>query len=145
MAYTVTKVEKWTGEIDDRVGGLAAVLDRIAAAGVDLQAVVARRQPHLPGKGIVFLGPIKGAKAQQAATAAGLSRATDLFALHVEAPNKPGDCARVTRLLADAGINLRGLTANVCGGKYVLSLAFDTEDAANQAAKLLKGAGKKRK
>ena len=145
MPYTVTKVEKWTAEIDDRVGGLSAVLERLAAAGVDLTSVIARRQPHLPGKGVVFLGPIKGAKAQQAARAAGLTRATDLFALHLEAPNKPGDCARVTRLLADAGITLRGLTANVCGGKYVLSLGFDTEQTANQAAKLLKSAGKKRK
>src|SRR5205823_14760928 len=56
-----------------------------------------------------------------------LSRANDLFALRVEGANKPGDCSRVTRLLADAGINLRGLAANVCGTKYVLSLGFDSE------------------
>ena len=145
MPYSVTKVEMWTGEISDRVGGLNAVLQAVAAAGGDLQTVVARRQPHLPGKGSVFLGPIKGAKSQRAATAAGLSRATDLFVLRVEALNRAGDCARVTGLLADAGINLRGLTANVCGGKYVLALGFDTEAAAAQAAKLLKSAGGKRK
>jgi hypothetical protein len=145
MPYTVTKVEVWTAPIDDRVGGLNAKLEAIAEAGTDLQFVVARREPHLPGKGIVLLGPIKGAKAQRAASAAGLTRSGNVFALRVEAPNKPGDCARVTQLLADSGINLRGLSATVCGAKYVLSLGFDTEDAAAQAARLLKSAGSKRK
>jgi hypothetical protein len=145
MPYSVTKVEVWTGQIEDRAGGLCAKLEAIAEAGTDLQFVVARRQPHVPGTGIVFLGPIKGAKAQRAASAAGLNRATDLFALCVEAPNKPGDCACVTRRLADAGINLRGLTASVCGSKYVLTLGFDTEEAVAQAARVLKGAGGKRK
>jgi hypothetical protein len=144
MPYTVTKVEMWTAEIEDRVGGLSGKLEAIAEAGVDLEIVVARRNPQQPGKGVVFLGPIKGAKAQQSAQAAGLRRATDLFALRVEATNKPGDCAKVTRQLADAGINLRGLSATVCGAKYVLSLGFDTEDAAAQAARVLGGAGGKR-
>ncbi len=145
MSYTVTKVEMWTGAIEDRVGGLNAKLEAIAEAGTDLEVVIARRNPQQPGKGVVFLGPIKGTKAQQAASAAGLSRAGDLFALRVEATNKPGDCARLTRMLTDAGINLRGLSATVCGTKYVLSLGFDTEAAADKAAGLLSGAGTKRK
>jgi hypothetical protein len=145
MSYTVSKVEMWTREVEDRVGGLNSILEAIAAAGVDLEVVVARRQPHQPGRGVVFLGPIKGGKAQQAASAAGLSRATDLYALRVEAPNKAGDCAHVTRLLTDAGINLRGLSATVCGSKYALSLGFDSAEDATQAARLLQGAGGKRK
>jgi hypothetical protein len=143
--YTVSKVEMWTGEIEDRVGGLSAKLEAVAQGGVDLEVVVARRNPQQPGKGVVFLGPIKGAKAQQSAQTAGLRRATDLFALRVEAANKPGDCAKVTRMLADAGINLRGLSATVCGSKYVLSLGFDTEDAAAQAARVLSDAAGKKK
>jgi hypothetical protein len=145
MPYTVTKVEMWTGEIEDRVGGLGAKLEAIAQAGTDLEVVVARRQPHQRGKGVVFLGPIKGTKAQKAASAAGLARAPNLYALRVEGPNKAGDCAHMTRLLADAGINLRGLTATVCGGKYVLSLGFDSADAAGQAARILSRGGGKRK
>jgi hypothetical protein len=145
MSYTVSKVEMWTGEIADRVGGLNAKLEAVAEAGVDLEVVIARRNPQQPGKGVVFLGPIKGTKAQGAASAAGLSHAGDLFALRVEAANKPGDCARITRMLTDAGINLRGLSATVCGAKYVLSLGFDSEDAASKAAGLLSGAGNKRK
>ena len=144
MAYTVSKVEMWTAELEDRVGGLGAKLAALADAGVDLEIVVARRQPHLPGKGVAFLGPVKGTKAQQAAAAAGLTRAPDLFALRVEGPNKPGDCHNVTRLLAEAGISLRGLSATVCGSRYVLSLGFDTAADATQAAALLKRAGGKK-
>ncbi len=136
MSYTVSKVEMWTGEIEDRVGGLRAKLATLADAGVDLEIVVARRQPA--GRGVAFLGPVKGAKAQKAAAAAGLTRAPDLVALRVEGPNKPGDCHQLTCLLADAGISLRGLTATVCGSRYVLALAFDSEADAVKAAGLLK-------
>jgi len=141
MAYTVSKVEMWTAEIDDRVGALDAKLAPLADAGVDLGIVVARRQQ--PGKGVVFAGPIKGAKGQKAASAAGLTRATDLTALRVEGANKPGDCRKVTRLLANAGISLRGLTASVCGSRYVMTIGFDYEADAAKAASLLKGEGKK--
>jgi len=145
MSYTVSKVEMWTGEIADRVGGLNAKLEAVPGSGVALEVVIAPRNPQQPGKEVVFLGPIKGTKAQQAASAAGLSRAGDLFALRVEAANKPGDCARITRMLTDAGINLRGLSATVCGSKYVVSLGFDSEDAASKAAGLLSAGGQKRK
>src|SRR5262249_21507787 len=126
MAFNANKVEMWTGEISDRVGGLAAVLAPLAEAGVDLEVVVARRQPGMPGKGVVFLGPIKGAKAQQAAATAGLKKTPDLAALRVDGPNKPGECQRLTKLLADAGINLRGLAATVVGDKFTISLGFDS-------------------
>jgi hypothetical protein len=135
----------WMGEINDRIGGLAAKLEAVADAGADLEIVVARRQPHRPGKGVVFLGPVTGAKAQKAAGAAGLTRAPDLVALRIEGPNKPGDCYRLTRRLADAGINLRGLTATVVGKKYVLALGFDHDADATKAARLLRAAGAKPK
>jgi hypothetical protein len=144
MAYTVNKVDMWMGEIDDKVGGLAAKLEALAEAGVDLEVVVARRQPHQPGKGVVFLGPVAGAKAQKAASAVGLSKAANLAALRVEGQNKPGDCHRLTRLLAEAGINLRGLTATTVGKKYVLALGFDNASDADKAARLLRSTGPKR-
>ena len=143
MAYTVNKVEMWTGEIDDRVGGLAEKLEALADAGADLEVVVARRQPHRPGKGVVFVGPLTGAKVQKAAEAAGLTKARDLVALRVEGPNKPGECSRLARRLADAGLNLRGLTATVLGNKFALSLGFDSDADATKAAGVLRAAGSK--
>ncbi|HMC89284.1 MAG TPA: hypothetical protein VKI17_07035 [Gemmataceae bacterium] len=145
MAFTANKVEMWTGEIDDRVGGLAAVLEPLAEAGVDLEVVVARRQPGAPGKGVVFLGPIKGAKAQQAAAKAGLRKTPELTALRVDGPNKPGECQRLTKLVADAGINLRGLAATVVANKFTISLGFDSDADATRAGQVLKAAGSKAK
>src|SRR5262245_43114312 len=142
MPYTISKVDVWTREIDDRVGSLAATLEPLADAGVDLLFLIARRRTLVPGKGVVFLGSIAGAKGAKAAAAAGLNKATDITGLRVEGPNKPGDCHRVTRRLADAGINLRGVSASVIGRKYVLILAFDNADDAATAARLLRAAGK---
>src|SRR5262245_57252442 len=142
MPYTISKVEVWTREIDDRAGSLAATLEPLANAGVDLHFLIARRRTLVPGKGVVFLGGITGAKGAKAAAAAGLNKAADITGLRVEGPNKAGDCHRVARLLADAGISLRGLSASVIGRKYVLILAFDSAEDAATAAKLLRSAGK---
>jgi len=142
MPYDISKVDVWTREIDDTAGSLAAVLEPLANAGVDLSFLIARRRTLVPGKGVVFLGGITGTKGTKAAAAAGLNKATDITGLRVEGANKPGDCHRVTRLLADAGLNLRGLSASVIGKKYVSILAFDSADDAAKATKLLRSAGK---
>jgi hypothetical protein len=142
VAYTISKVDVWTRAIDDRPGSLAALLEPLAKAGVDLAFLIARRRTLVPGKGVVFLGGVTTAKAQKAAAAAGLQRAADIAGLRVEAPNKPGDCHRVARILADAGISLRGLSASVLGKKYVLILAFDSAADADKATRLLRAAGK---
>jgi hypothetical protein len=49
----------------------------------------------------------------------------------------------VTKILAEARINLRGLSASVIGKKYVLVLGFDSVADADKATKLLRAAGKK--
>jgi hypothetical protein len=145
MSYTVHSVDVWVGEIEDRVGGLAAKLGPLAEAGANLEMVVARRQPHQPGTGVVFVGPVTGASARRAAAAAGLARTDDLAALRVEGPNRQGEGSRLARLLADAGLNLRGLSAAVLGNKFVALLAFDTSADAGRAARLLRASGVRRK
>jgi hypothetical protein len=139
MAYTVSKVDIWTGDMHDRTGGLAEKLRPLADAGADLEVVIARRKPDQPGQGVVFLGPLKGAKALAAATTAQLTKAANLAALRVEGTNKPGECHRLTELVAKAGVNLRGLSAMVLGKKFVVSMAFDSPADADRAAKVLKG------
>ena len=144
MPQAVKKLAVWTGEIDDRVGGLASKLEPLARAGVDLQFLVARRQPHLPGRGVVFLSGISGAKGSKAAAAAGLTKAGDVVALRVEGPNQAGAAYQITRRLADAGINLRGVSAGVMGKKFQLFLAFDNAADADKAARTLRAAGGKK-
>ena len=141
MAYEVTKVEVWTREIDDRAGSLAAALEPLAKAGVDLVFMIARRYTHVAGKGVVFVGGIAG-PATKAAETAGFKRASGLVGLRVEGPNKPGDAFEVAKLLSGAGINLRGVSATVIGPKYVQIMAFDSAADADKAASVLRGAGK---
>ena len=100
---------------------------------------MARRQPDRPGTGIVFLAPVKGRKATEAAARAGLSRATGVAALRVEGTDRPGRL-KMTGAIADAGINLRGLSAAVLGSRFVDYMAFDSAEDAEKAAKAIKAA-----
>lgn len=143
MPYTVTKMDVWSGQIEDRAGGLARKLAPLAEAKADLQFVIGRRQPDMPGKGVVFLAPVTGSKPVKAAIGAGLAKSVDLAALRVEGPNKAGTGYEMTRLLANAGINLRGISASVIGRKFVAFLAFDSAADADRAAKLLRAPQRK--
>jgi hypothetical protein len=138
MAYKVSKVDVWAGEIEDRPGGVAEKLDGLAKSGSSLEFVISRRAPEKPGTGVVFVTPVKGAGQKRAAQQAGLNTTDSLHSVRVEGPDRPGLGAKMTRALADAGINLRGLSAAALGRRSVAYFAFDSaEDAAN-AIKTLK-------
>jgi hypothetical protein len=93
---------------------------------------------YRPGAGIVFLGGLKGAKQTLAAQKVGLSKAGDISALIVEAPNKPGPAHRLVERLANAQINLRGLSAAVTGTKCAIAVAFDSPADRDNAARILR-------
>jgi hypothetical protein len=139
MAMKVTKVKVWAASIEDRPGGLAAKLDALAEAGANLEVVIARRAPDKPGTGVVFVTPVAGARQTKAARAAGFATTDSLHSLRVEGPDQTGIGARITRQLADARINLRGLSAAAIGRKFVCYLAFDGAADAARAAKAVKG------
>jgi hypothetical protein len=138
MALKVTRVDVWAATMEDRPGGLAGKLEALAEAGANLEFVVARRVPDKPGTGVVFVAPVKGAKAVKAAAAAGFAKAESMHSVRAEGPDKPGLGARITQELAAAGINLRGLSAAAIGNCCVVYLALDTDDAAAKAMKILK-------
>lgn len=138
MALTVTKVELWTAEMPDQPGALADKLAGLANAGVDLEFLIARRQPDRPGTGIVFASGISGAKGSKAATAAGFAKNASIGGLRVEGPNKAGAVHQIVRAIADAGINFRGVSASTVGRRFVAILAFDSAADATRAAKLIK-------
>jgi hypothetical protein len=141
MALKIAKIDVWSGEIQDQPGGLAGVLRQLSGAKANLEMVVARRQPDKPGSGIVFLAPIKGRKPADAARAAGLAQAPGVAALRVEGTDRPGLGAQMTNAIAEAGVNLRGLSAAALGSRFVAYLAFDGSDDAERAAKAIKAAG----
>jgi hypothetical protein len=140
MAYSVKKVEVWAGEIADRPGGLAGTVEALSGAGANLEFIVARRAPDKPGTGVVFLTPIKGAKQKGAAQANGLATTDSLRSVRVEGADKAGLGAKMTNALAEAGINLRGLSAAALGRRGVSYFAFDSAADADAAIRVLKKA-----
>jgi predicted amino acid-binding ACT domain protein len=141
MAVKVTKIDVWSGEIRDQPGGLAAVLGRLAEAKANLEMVVARRQADKPGTGIVFVAPLKGRKASEAAAMGGLGPAAGVAALRVEGSDSPGLAAAMTSAIADAGVNLRGVSAAAIGSRFVAYVALDSAEDAAKAAKAIKAVG----
>lgn len=139
MAVKVSKVDLWMATIDDRAGGAADKLEPLSKAGANFDFVFTRRTPEQPGKGLMVVTPLKGAKATQAARDAGFTKPDNLFGVRVEGTDKPGVTAAATRALARAGISFRALSASAHGRKFVSQFAFDSAaDAASAAAVLRK-------
>jgi hypothetical protein len=133
------RVDTWAAAIEDKPGGLAAKLQALAAAGVNLEFVIARRTPDKPEAAVVFVTPIKGAKQSRAAEAAGFKKTENLHAVRVEGADKPGQGSRLAQALAGQGLNLRGLSAAALGKKFVCHVALDTEADAAKATRILRG------
>jgi hypothetical protein len=138
MNLTVTKVDVWAAQIEDKPGGLAKLLGALGGAGANLECVVARRDPSKTGKGVVFLTPVTGANVRKAAKTEGLAPAEKLATLKVEGDDAPGLGSRITSAIADSGVNLRGVSGTVVGRKFVVYLGFDGNADATKAARTLK-------
>jgi len=138
MKLDISRVDVWAASIKDRPGGLAKKLEALAQAGVNLEFVIARRAPEKPGTGVVFVTPIKGAKQIKAAKKAGFAKTASLRGLRIAAADKPGLGAKLTKQLAEAGINLRGMSGAAIGKRAIFHLAFDSNADANQAMRCLK-------
>jgi predicted amino acid-binding ACT domain protein len=67
-----------------------------------------------------------------------MSQASHVSTLRVEGGDKPGLGAKLANAIGGAGVNLRGVSAAVLGGKFVAYLGFDSPDDASRAAKALK-------
>jgi hypothetical protein len=136
MSYDVSRVEVWAGDILNKPGMLARVLEALRNAGVELEFVIARRAAESTSR--VFISPIRGVKQKKAAGEVGLTPAGGLHAFRVEGPDRAGLGADMTRAIADHGINLRGVSAAAIGRKSVTYLAFDTEEDLKKAMAIVK-------
>ncbi|PYQ21245.1 MAG: hypothetical protein DMF81_16030, partial [Acidobacteria bacterium] len=117
MAITVKKVVLWRRELDNRAGALAAVLQPLALAGADLQIAMGYRFPGNETRAAVELAPVEGKKAAAAAQTAGL-QPSGIPTLIVTGDNRPGLGYAISRGMADAGINMAFLVAQVVGRRY---------------------------
>jgi hypothetical protein len=138
MRVDVNRVDIWAASIKDVPGGLSEKLDTLANADVDLEFISARRAPDKPGKGVVFVTPIKGPKQIRAAKKAGFAKSKSLFAIRVATGNKPGYSADLAMRLAEAGLNLRGISGATISNRAVFYIAFDSSSDASKAVRLIK-------
>ena len=138
MKLSISRTDVWAATVDDRPGAVAEKLGALAAAGVNLGFIIARRAPEQRGSGVLFVTPVKGAKQVKAAEASGFQRTESLHSLRAEGLDKAGTGANMTKALAAAGINLRGISAAAIGKRFVTYLALDSDTDAAKAAGVLK-------
>ena len=138
MALTVKVITLWRREIENRPGALAGVLQPLATTKADLQVLMAYRFPGDENRGAVELFPITGKKAIAAASDAGLTPAEDIPAVLVQGPNRAGLGYQASHAIAEEGINLAFLVAQVVGTKFSAVYGFDSVTDRDRAVKLLK-------
>lgn len=136
MAFEITKVEVWEGEVPDRPGGLAEELADIMRAGANLDFIISRPCPGAGETCALFLAPLRGEAQTAAALESGLKRSAEQW-IRVEGPDRPWIAAGIARTVADAGINLRAMSGAVIGDRCVIYLSFASDADARRAVQVL--------
>ena len=145
MALTVKKIVLWRKEVDNRAGMLAGALAPLANARTDIHVVMAYRFPGEESKAAIELYPVTGRKSVTAAKEVGFS-ASGIPALLVEGNNRTGLGYATSQAIANAGISLDFLVAQVVGRKYSAVFGFKSDaDAAKCAAIIRKSGAAKKK
>jgi len=138
MPLRVRPITLWRAEVDNQPGVLAQTLKPLAAAGANLQVVMGYRVPGDRARAAIEIFPVTGARALSAAQAAGLSEAA-IGALQVEGDNRAGLGHAMAKALADAGINIDFLLAQVSGRHHTTVIGFESREDADRAIPLIKG------
>jgi hypothetical protein len=141
MAFKMVRVDVYHAEVPDQVGGIASKLKPLADAGTNLEYVYSQRSLSKPGTGDLFVAPVVGHNAQDAARSAGLQRVQEPIVMRVEGDDKAGLSGRLTIAWEKAGLNLHSMTMSAIQGKFIGYVTFDTADDANRAAIILSELG----
>jgi hypothetical protein len=142
MAIKVKEITLWRREVSNRPGMMAATLAPLTEAGADLRVVMGYRYPGNEAKAAIEVYPVATKKQMKAAQDAGLQPA-DFPALLVDGDDRRGLGHRFAKALADEGINISFLVAQVIGRKYSAIFGFESKEAAKKAATAIKNAAKK--
>jgi len=144
VALTVKKIALWRKEVENGAGILAGALAPLAHAGANIHVVMAYRYPGHEFKGAIELYPVTGKKSATAAKEAGFS-ASDIPTLLVEGDNRAGLGYATAQAIADAGISLDFLMAQVVGKKYSAVFGFESDADAARCATIIRKAGATKK
>ncbi|AWM39964.1 hypothetical protein GobsT_16400 [Gemmata obscuriglobus] len=137
MSFKMQRVHLFHAEVEDKPGGTAAKLKKLAEAGAHLEYVYSQRSLNKPGVGDLYVAPLTGTGELAAAKAVGLHEVSEPIVMRVEGDDKAGLGGRVTQAWEMAGINLQGLVMSVISGKFVGYATFDSVADANKAATIL--------
>ena len=85
----------------------------------------------------MFVTPLHGDREIAVAAQVGFNVTHTLHSVRVVGRDRPGVAAELTQKLADANINLRGFSAAVIGIQFILYIAVDSLQDANQAIEIL--------
>jgi hypothetical protein len=133
MNLIVEHVDVWAARITDDIGALSAALTSLSKVGANLDFVIGRRAPDRPGEGVVFVTPLRGDSELSAAGMLGFNITSSIDTIRVEGDNERGAAAAVAEKIAKAGINVRGFSAAVIGGRFIAFVSFDNRDDADKA------------
>ncbi len=127
MMLRINKTEVWAATMTDEPGSLAQALQKLADANTQLECVIARRHPEMPGNCTAFVTPINETALQARVPDSGFHPARHMPTLRIEGTNSPGAGALVAKAIGDAHINMHGLSAMALGRKFVCYIGFDSE------------------
>jgi hypothetical protein len=141
MAISVKKVTLWRTEVENKPGALSAVLSPLANVGADLQVVMGYRYHDEENKAAIEICTVSGKKPALAASKAGLAAST-IPTLLVQGDNRPGIGHNIAQALAEAGINVMFLVAQVVDTRFSVVMGFEDEEASKLATALIRKAAK---
>jgi hypothetical protein len=143
MAFKMTRVHVYHTEVSDAPGGIAAKLKPLAEAGTHLEYVYSQRSATKPGVGDLYLAPVLGHNAKDAAKASDMHEVQEPIVMRVEGDDKAGLSGKLTIAWETAGLNLHSMMMAAVAGKFIGYVTFDTADDANKAAIILSELGAK--
>ena len=95
-----------TIELEEKVGTVAAAAEALGKAGVNIEGLCGF---VVGGKGVGHLLVEDAGKARQALQAAGARVTGEHDAVVMEIEDRPGSLGKLTRKIADAGVNLNAV------------------------------------
>jgi hypothetical protein len=139
MAVSIRKITLWRTQVVHRPGALADLLEPLAQAGADLQIVMGYRVPNRKDRAVIEVAPVGTRRAARAAEKAGLARG-GAPTLLVLGENRPGLANRIARALAESGVNIAFLVAQVVGRRYSAVFGFASEADLDKAVDRIRAA-----
>jgi predicted amino acid-binding ACT domain protein len=115
------------------------MLEPVAEAGGNLKVVMGYRIPGEENRAAIEVYPVTGRKVTAAARSVGLSD-SGIPTLLVDGDDRPGLGAAIARGVAEAGINMIFLMAQVIGRRYSAIIGFESAADARKAASVVKKA-----